>query len=380
MFKPVLLISLLLCVFSNTAFTQEEDYEAQLKKLSSTIQKLQKELQSVKTSRSRLEGDLEKSERDAAELNKKIEAIQEALAEGKKQLSQHQRERADLEASRIEQQQGIAEVIRQAYSLGQQSQLKLLLNQDEPYELSRLLRYHDYVVEAQKQKVDAYLKTIQDILSIEEQITAQTDSLTKQETKLNNRRIDLKEAQGKRLNTLAKLTEELKSKDGQLNRLQADRSSLEKLLQEAARALSDLVLPERDSKPFARLKGQLRYPVKGKVAHTYGSPRLGGKLRWQGIFMRSQSGNAVTSIHHGRVIFSDYLRGQGLLIIVDHGDGYMSLYAHNQSLIKETGDWVNSGDVIAKVGNSGGQTQDGLYFEIRRNGKTQNPQAWLKRG
>ena len=380
-FIRTILFSCLLTVCSNTALAQshEEDYERQLKSLAKTIDKLQKELTKTKNSRNELQEALQGSEEEISDLTKKIESIKEALAREKKQLIQHQRERAELERSRKKQQQQINLIVRQAYMLGRQSQIKLLLNQEAPYRITRLLRYHDYIVAAHKEKMDIYLDTIEKINTVEQTIIATTERLENNQQQLNARYQALKASQSQRLATLTKLNRELRSKGDTLSQLKVDQERLEKLLEEATRALSQLILPG-DAKPFQTVKGKLPYPARGRITQYYGSPRLNGKLRWKGLLIAGKLGDQVVSVHHGRVIFSDYLRGHGLLLIIDHGDGYMSLYAHNQTLLKETGDWVGSKEPIATLGNTGGQTQAGLYFEIRHNGQPQNPKPWLKRG
>ena len=284
--------------------------------------------------------------------------------------------RVVLEKSRREQQTQINQIIRQAYSLGQQSQIKLLLNQEEPAKMTRMLRYHDYIISAHKDKIDRYRSTIANISRSESDIAASTLRLKNKQTQLNERFRGLKNTEAKRLQTLAALTREIRSKDGNLANLHKDQDRLERLLAEATQALSQLVLTS-DAEPFRTLKGRLPYPSKGRILQSYGQSRLDGRLRWRGLFISGKNGDPVVSVHHGRVIFSDYLGGHGLLLIVDHGDGYMSLYAHNQALLKDTGDWVGSNDIIATLGNSGGQAQVGLYFEIRHDGKPQNPSPWL---
>ncbi len=354
----------------------EDDYERQLKELSSTIDKLKKQLASTKTSKDKLQQSLQSSEQEIGKFTKRIEEIKEALSREKKQLSQHQARRAELEKSRQSQQQQINQIIREAYLLGQESQIKLILNQEEPAKVTRMLRYHDYVISAHKVKIDRFIATIDEINKSESDILASTRRLETNQEQLTQRFEQLKGSQAKRLRTLAALTKEISQKGGDLSQLQKDRNRLERLLDEATQALSNLKLPN-DSKPFRTVKGKLPYPSKGRILQSYGQPRLNGRLRWQGLLISGKSGDNIVSVHHGRVIFSDYLRGHGLMLIIDHGDGYMSLYAHNQTLLKDTGDWVRSNDVIATLGDSGGQTQAGLYFEIRHNGKPQNPKAWL---
>jgi septal ring factor EnvC (AmiA/AmiB activator) len=369
-------IILTLAMSNSSAAQSEDDYEKKLRELSTTIDKLQKQLTNTKTSKDKLQQSLQTSEQEIGKYTKKIKAIKEALSREKKQLIQHQSNRVELEKSRQEQQGQINQIIRQAYLLGQQSQIKLLLNQEEPAKMTRMLRYHDYIISAHKEKIDRFISTIDNINTSEANIIASTRRLTDNQAKLTDRFQKLKNTQAKRLGTLAALTKEIRQKGGDLGHLQKDQDRLERLLEEATQALSNIKLPS-DALPFRTLKGKLPYPSKGRIIHYYGQQRLDGRLRWKGLFLSGKSGDQVVSVHHGRVIFSDYLRGHGLLLIIDHGDGYMSLYAHNQTLLKDTGDWVSSNGVIATLGNSGGQTREGLYFEIRHNGKPQNPKSWL---
>lgn len=377
-YLSIALLSIICAIGASTsALAQsDDDYEQKLQELSRTIDKLQKQLSNTKTSKDKLQQSLQISEQEVSEYTKKIKDIKEALSREKKQLSQYQSNRVGLDKSRKEQQVQINHSIRQAYLLGQQSQIKLLLNQEDPAKMSRMLRYHDYIISAHKEKIDLYIDTIDKINESEANIIASTKRLTLNQAKLIERFQTLKNTQAKRLRTLTALTKEIRAKGGNLSQLQKDQGRLERLLNEATQALSNIKLPS-DAKPFRTLKGKLPYPSNGRITQYYGQSRLDGRLRWNGLFISGKSGDQVVSVHHGRVIFSDYLRGHGLLLIIDHGDGYMSLYAHNQTLLKDTGDWVGSNDAIATLGNSGGQTKTGLYFEIRHNGQPQNPKPWL---
>ena len=169
--------------------------------------------------------------------------------------------------------------------------------------------------------------------------------------------------------------QQINNEKGQLSKLNLERQQLESIIQALQNHVQNLNIP--DSQPFSQRRGKLPWPVKGRVGHSFGSTR-GSHLKWRGWLLNARSASPVKAIHHGRVVFSDYLRGQGLLVIVDHGDNYLSLYAHNQVLLKETGEWVHPGEVIAKVGNTGGLERSALYFEIRRNGKAVDPKRWLK--
>ena len=175
------------------------------------------------------------------------------------------------------------------------------------------------------------------------------------------------------------LKAEIKSKGQQLDGLLADEQELKSLLQALTEALSDIPAAPGDHKPFAKLKGKLKWPTSGRRLKAYGESRRIGSLRWQGVVIAGKEGQEVKAVSHGRVAYADWLRGYGLLLIIDHGDGYMTLYGHNQSLFREVGDWVEKGEVIAAVGNSGGIDNHALYFEIRKDGKPTDPIRWCRR-
>jgi septal ring factor EnvC (AmiA/AmiB activator) len=375
-FALVAVIALSVAMSDFAVAQSEENYEKKLRELSNTIDEIQQQLASTRTSKNKLQQSLQVSEQEIGEYTKRIKEIKEALSREKKLLNQYQSNRNVLEKSRQGQQTQINQIIRQAYLLGQQNRIKLLLNQEEPAKMTRILRYHDYIISAHKEKIDRYITTIADINKSTANIIASTTRLTDNQANLNERFRSLKNTQASRLQILAALKQEISLKGGDLTNLQRDQDRLQRLLEEATQALSKLILPS-DADPFRSLKGKLPYPSKGRILQSYGQARLDGRLRWRGLFISGKSGDQVVSVHHGRVIFSDYLGGHGLLLIIDHGDGYMSLYGHNQALLKDTGDWVGSRDIIATLGNSGGQAQEGLYFEIRYNGKPQNPTPWL---
>lgn len=357
----------------------EAEYQQRLQALAGTIKTLQAELKSAKTSKDKLQNDLQSSEEDIAALAKKIAKIKEALAREKKQLAQLQSQSTELEQHKQTQKHNLDNTLRQAYRLGQQSQLKLLLNQEDPQRISRLMAYHDYIVAAHQFQITEYTNTLVKLDNIAERMTASTKALDQQRLKLESQQQALKSSQKQRLAVMQKLARSLRQKDQQLSTLTADQKRLQKLLEEATNALANLQLPS-GTKPFRQTRGALPMPTKGKVLLSYGKPQFDGKLNRNGILIGNSIGADVVSVHYGRVIFSDYLRGYGMLLIIDHGDGYMSLYGHNETLLKDVGDWASAGDKIATVGNSGGQSQVGLYFELRHKGKPQDPQPWLRQG
>ena len=375
---PILLwLFVVLMTNSTSANSTDEEYEKRLNELQQSISELQQQLTKVEGSRSDLQQLLKKSEVDIGKLTKKIDTLKEALAREKKQLSQLQTERSQLELSRDYQQEQIIDIINRSYRLGRQSHIKLLLNQQQPTLISRLLRYHKYLIQARAEKINDYRETMARLSQLESKIIASSNILENRRQALNQRYQQLRNSQLKRIEVLNKLNADFNTKNSRLVELEQDRQRLQMLLDEAANSLANLKLPD-DALLFKQLRGELPKPSTGKVLHHYGSYRSSSRLTWSGIFYSDHPGSDVTAVHYGRVIFSDYLKGHGLLLIIDHGDAYMSLYAHNQALYKETGDWVSGEEVIASVGNSGGLENAGLYFEIRHQGQPQDPGKWLK--
>lgn len=367
-------------LFAGSGFAQQpagEDYESKLQQLQKSITALKNELSKVKSNRDKLQSDLQASEVDIGELVKKIEQLKGELANQKKQLAQLNQKQDELQQARTEQQSQIAEQINSAYRLGQQSQIKLLLNQEQPEKLARINRYYQYFLDARAEKIDTYLETLAELEAIKPSIEARTEELLVSQQQLEQRHQQLSKAQAEREKNLARLSQSIQRKDDELKQKALDQQQLEKLIAEVAAAITTLALPG-DGQPFAKLRGKMPMPAQGKILKQFGSTKVAGKLNWEGILIGAQAGSEVRAIHHGRVVFANYLRGQGLLMILDHGDGYMSLYAHNQALLKEPGDWVGAGELIARVGNSGGQAENALYFEIRHKGKPTNPNQWCR--
>jgi septal ring factor EnvC (AmiA/AmiB activator) len=356
----------------------DANQEAELKKLQENIAKLQKELKDVQGTRSELQQELQKSESEMGDLIKKIDTIQRELKEQDGQLNELNKERKQLQEARRQQQGQVAEQVQVAYRMGQQSQLKLLLNQESPERLTRMLAYHQRIFATHSDKLAAYLHTLNQLDTLEPQIVDKRNALETNKQQLDREREKLKQQQSQRQQVLAKINNTLKDKDGELRQLEEDRKRLQVLLQEVARTIGTVPMPGKGDS-FSSRKGRMPWPAAGKLASRFGSARIGGQTQWNGVLISANAGQTVVAVHRGRVVFADYFRGHGLLLIIDHGQGYLSLYAHNQSLLRATGDWVEAGDSIASVGNSGGQERTGLYFEIRHQGKPTDPGVWLAR-
>ncbi len=364
---------------SAAGWAQNSDTRAaKLAELKAAIEQLKGQLNDAKGDRNTLQQDLEKSESKIGELNKKAKELEQQIKNNQTQINQLQRDKEALASTKKQQQRQVAEHVNTAYRLGQQSHFKMLLNQRDAALVTRNLKYFDYVVAARAAQIASANKTLAELNRIEPAIQNEQATLERNNQSLREQQQALKGQQQERQRTLAKLNATIASTDQKLKQQEKDQQRLQNLIERVVRVSGNLEAPVK-SQNIALLKGQLPWPTKGRISHGFGSQLVSGKMTWQGIMIDAPSDTPVKAIHHGRIVFSDYLRGHGLLIIIDHGQGILSLYAHNKALFKTLGEWVNAGEVIAGVGNSGGQSQTGLYFELRQNGQPTNPQRWLKK-
>ncbi|MEM9741572.1 MAG: peptidoglycan DD-metalloendopeptidase family protein [Pseudomonadota bacterium] len=279
-------------------------------------------------------------------------------------------------ATLVTQRQALAEkIVRQLQSaarLGSEDVFKQLLNQESPDELSRMLRYHSYISEARVAVVTEFQRTITELEATQTRLAEQQQRLEAEQREAQARRTTLVTERNERRQLIARLNEEVISNEERRTRLQADRTRLESLLEELRRQSAEL-----DGTAFARLRGALPWPVRGQLQHRFGTQRSDAELRWQGNRFAADAGTPIKAIYEGRVIFANWLRGYGQLLIVDHGNEYWSLYGSLDGLNKGVGDWVESGEVIATAGTSGAQREPGLHFEIRKAGTPEDPNRWL---
>ncbi|MFV8818773.1 murein hydrolase activator EnvC family protein [Haliea sp. E17] len=343
------------------------------------IKKINQEISSAGKERDSLRAQLREAELAQARISKQINANQAEISAHEAELRQLKAEQARLQSAAEAQQERIAQELRTAWKMGRQAQIKLLLNQQNPDTLARNLAYYRYFFRARNEVLEEFRQTLAALADNEKQISTSLAALEENQRTLAEQQAQLTVANEARSAALARVNAELKEKGGTLARLEADQKELEALLEAIRKAIVELDIPEEDAQPFKSAKGKMPWPVPGRAIARFGDSRNQGKMRWQGVTIPASPGTLVKPIHHGRVIYSDWLRGMGLLIIVDHGDGYLSLYAHNQTLLKEVGEWVGTGTPIATVGDSGGRTEPALYFEVRENGKPVNPSLWCRR-
>ena len=351
--------------------------ESRLKQLQSQISGLKKELERNRTTLS----DEQKALR-AADLEIQTNVLELRKLESTRQkheleLSTLNMERQNYLSSLDQRRNILAEQIMAAYRLGQESRLKLVLNQDSPALLSRTLAYYDYFSRSQSSQIAELREVLETLDAMQAKINVELSALD--EVQKNQQAVldEMTAQRNEREVIIDNLSSQISTDETRLAEMQQNRKDLETLLEKLSDALADIPADLGKRLGPGDLKGKMPIPVKGRVKHAYGQPRTAG-LHWQGWLIGASSGSEVNAIAYGRVAYSDWLRGYGLLMIIDHGDGFMSLYANNESLLREVGDWVEPGAAISTVG-SNPLNGDGLYFEIRKNGKAMDPAVWLKR-
>lgn len=351
----------------------------ELQALQKRIKGLQQELEFDTKKYNKSERTLRRTERKIGRINKKIRKLDVQLKVQERRLTKLRKQEQNQRQGLSKQRQLLAGQIRASYATGKQEYIKILLNQKDPASLGRILTYYDYFNRARSDEIGQLTQTIASIKETQQSLKEeQRKTRTFQQQRRDEKRA-LTSSKTERKKLINRLRLEISSKSDQLAQMQRNEEELQRILQQLELALEEFpTAAPIVREPFARLKGKLKWPIKGRHLHSFGSSRKLANLRWNGVLIKAKEGANIRSIAHGQVIFSDWLRGYGLLLIIDHGDGYMSLYGHNQSLFKDVGDGVDRGEVIGLIGNSGGSAQSALYFEIRHNSKPTNPRRWCK--
>jgi septal ring factor EnvC (AmiA/AmiB activator) len=352
------------------------DTAHELETLRARIKTVQKDFEASQAKKSRAERRLFDVERQINQVSRSLRQIDTELQVNRDQLGELHARQESLEGELVSQRQGLATAARAAYVMGRQQQVKLLLNQEQPSAIGRALVYFGYLSRARLAQIEVMRMTLQQLRDLEQSVGEKTRQLNELRIRHEDESARLRQQKGAREQLLAEVTRELASRGGELKRLRNDEQQLQELVASLQEVLADIPAPASERRPFKAMKGKLSWPARGELARSYGSRRGNTGLKWQGVLIAAPEGGKVRAISQGRVAFADWMRGFGLLLIIDHGDGYMSLYGQNQALYKEVGEWVDTGEVVATLGASGGQTESGLYFELRHKGRPINPLSW----
>jgi septal ring factor EnvC (AmiA/AmiB activator) len=368
-----------LLLFSGYGATQtspdSRETESQLTALKASIATVRAQLEAQEEARDDLQDTLRETEQLIGDLDRQLTGLvdeQQALQVDLASLNSKNRSLQDNQ-TRLE--TDIEGGIRQLWLLQQGGGLRVWLGDQDPQQTARHLAYYRLILEAQQKSIVRYQEGLAELATQASAIERKESDLTQRVAAIAATREQLAAQQNTRQQTIARINAQLEADQQQLDALIRDRERLNTLLEN----LQALVLPEAPvSVPLATLKGQLEMPVEGKPINRFGAVR-NADLRWRGWLIPADQGDPVRAVHSGRVIFADWLRGQGLLVVLDHGDGWLSLYAQNHSLLRAAGDWVGAGEVLSRAGSSGGSEVSGLYFEIRHQGEPVDPAGWFRR-
>jgi len=352
--------------------------EAELRRVNERIERVRRSVNADVEKRDRLSAELRDAELAIQDSQRQLEGLRAQRIASESRLQDLEQERERREAELASEREALAGQLRAAYVNGRHEQLRLLLNQQDPASVGRMLAWYGYFGRARADRIDSISDQLEHLALVRERIVAESGRLRELETSREAELEALSDAQDRRTRAVTSIEQQIKSQGGQLQRLESQARGLEKLITELRKALANP--PVAKQAPFEPLKGKLPWPVQqGKVLARFGEPRAGGSLRWQGMLIGTERGARVRAPYAGRVAYADWLPGMGLLIVLDHGGGYLSLYGHNDELFRKVGEPVSAGDVIGSVGDSGGSDQSALYFEVRRGREPVNPEIWLQR-
>lgn len=347
--------------------------QSELQAIQQQIASEQQDLRSSSQQRDKLLGLLRRDERAIGHAAKKLNQTESQLADSKHTLAKLNQQEAQLSKQQQAQQQVLAKQLKSAYLAGNHDYSKMLLNQQDPATVERLLTYYQYLNKARISAINTLKQTRSELEKVQQQAKAQNDKLNALAIDQRAQTKQLAAEQQQRQKTLDQLQQMIDQKASGLEQLQIEEASLKRVIEQALKAAKENPTMEG----LAKSSGKLSWPTKGRLRHRFGSHRS-GNVRWKGVVIDANEGQSVKTPASGKVIYADWLKGFGLLMVIDHGQGFMSLYGYSQALLKDVGDNVKAGEEIALVGRSGGQSQSGLYFEIRHKGEAENPAKYCR--
>jgi len=357
----------------------------QLDALRAKIERLRQDISATEESRAEARDQLRESERAISDANRALRALGARRNAAGARLKSLAQEGQALEAEIASRQQILGRWLSLLYLNGERSYLRLLLSGGNPGSVARELHYYGYISRAQA----TFIKELRASLARQRELELLAREASREfaavESAQRRERSALLRQQNERRKVVTRISAQLREQRRQVKYFERDESRLSRLVEELSKVLATTALPRNERVPeagaaeglFERMKGKLRLPIRGELTNRFGAQRSSGGPTWKGLFIRSAAGQEVRAVASGRVVFSDWLRGFGNLLIIDHGQGYLTIYGNNESVLKQVGDAVRGGDAVATVGASGGNMESGLYFEIRHKGKPFDPMRWV---
>ena len=370
-----LFLTVIVTVFAPNA-GESADREAELERVRQRIETLREEISADVSRRDSETRRLKEVELEIARLVKDLKKLAEERRRTERRLGELRREQKVRSAQLSEEQESLAGHLRSAYMTGRQERVRLLLSQEDPQALGRLMVYYGYLSRMRAGRIDSISNQLEELTEVARQVRNESEHLEALESEQKAQLAALEETYRQRNEAMRNLNQRITEQGEEVSRLELQEASLKALIDRIRSALEDFPVDTQEN--FANLKGRLAWPVAGRLIKDYGQPRASGRLRWNGVLVAADRGTEVRALYHGRVAFADWLPGLGLLMVLEHGGGYLSLYGHNQTLLKSAGEWVTPGEVIATVGDSGGRPEPASYFEIRQGVKPVNPHDWAR--
>lgn len=365
------------CLLLASAVSAQAPSAADVAQLVAEIEALQASLAQTQQARTQAEQGLEQVEREIVQTQRELAQARAELVQIEQQQARLNDEQVVLEAQRRDQQGALEQLLVQVYRVQRSGDLKLWLSPGSISDQARLRTLYEHLTAAQIAQLDAFLITLADLESVRAQLQVQAQAQARLLRDLDAAQERLQSQRDDRQARVIEVAAQMASQEQALAARQVEREELERLLAAMQARLEPLEW-QIEQQPLATLQGRLERPVLGELLQQFGQRQGRANIPAEGVLFAAAGGDLVRAVHTGRVVFADYLKGYGLLLILDHGDGYLSLYGRNQGLMRNTGDWVQAGDVIAEVGDSGGFSQPGLYFELRLHGRPLDPMQWLR--
>jgi murein hydrolase activator len=373
------------------AKTQEEAREQQ-RALRERISALQKKLAAAEETKTEASDALRESEQAISEANRELRELNRQSRESNAKLGTLRKSSQDTGKALHAQQDLLGRMLHQQYLQGQSDALRLALNREDPNEMARQLHYLAHIARARAQLVDGLRSNLREIDRLKTEIAEEAAAIARITAEQSAQRKRLEQEKRARAGVLSRVSRDIRAQQREMRAMQANENRLSRLVDQLAKLVvrkpatparprprTEAVPSSRgDDSPFAAQRGKLALPVRGELGSRFGGLRADGGVTWKGLFIIARAGDDVRAVADGRVVYADWLRGFGNLLIVDHGDSYMTLYANAEALLKQVGDVIRGGESVATVGNSGGNAESGLYFEMRHEGRPFDPLNWVK--
>jgi murein hydrolase activator len=358
----------------------ESNKESELKAVRSRIESIRKGIEADAQRRDALANSLKEADLAVQSAREKVARLRADRLASEKRLAELERDRFETQKQVAAERGLLAKQLRTAYVIGREEQLILLLNQQNPGDLGRMMAYYGYFGRARAERIATIADRLAHLDLLSERVTAETEELRVLEESQARETKQLGQARSGRAQTLATIQSKIRSRNDQAARLERQAKVLEKLIDELQRAAKEF--PTLPTQGFARTQGKLPWPVNGKVIAGFGQSRGGGSLRWEGILIGAEPGTQVRALFHGRVVYADHLYGMGLMVMIDHGDGFSSIYGHQEQLFRKVGDSVAPGDVLGVLADqtrAQGEPRGELHLEIRKGKQALDPRKWLRK-